>query len=72
MVDGHHFGDNNTCDLPLLQPRHLNTAPSIHNESKNGLVEGWLLRPLGGGLVAVPVPSRADPRSVSRSPGSTV
>ena len=41
MVDGHEFGNNNTCDLPLLWPRHSNTPPPIHDESKEGLVEGW-------------------------------
>ncbi len=41
MVDGHEFGNNNTCDLPLLWPRHSNTAPTVHDESKEGLVEDW-------------------------------
>jgi hypothetical protein len=41
MVDGHEFGNTGTCDLPLLWPRHSNTAPSVHNEGKLGLVEGW-------------------------------
>ncbi len=41
MVDGHEFGDTGTCDLPLLWPRHSNTAPTVHNESKEGLVESW-------------------------------
>ena len=40
MVDGHEFGNTNTCDLPLLWPRHSNTAPSVHNISKLGFVEG--------------------------------
>ena len=40
MVDGHEFGNTNTCDLPLLWPRHSNTAPSVHNLSKLGFVEG--------------------------------
>jgi len=42
MVDGHEFGNTNTCDLPFLWPRHSNTAPSVHNISKLGLVEGHL------------------------------
>ncbi len=41
MVDGHEYGNNNTCDLPLLWSRHSNTAPTIHDEGKLGLVEGW-------------------------------
>jgi hypothetical protein len=41
MVDGHEFGNAQTCDLPLLWPRHSNTAPSVHNEAKTGFVEGW-------------------------------
>jgi hypothetical protein len=40
MVDGHEFGNANTCDLPLLWPRHSNTAPPVHNLSKTGFVEG--------------------------------
>jgi hypothetical protein len=40
MVDGHEYGNTNTCDLPLLWPRHSNTAPSVHEVSKTGLVEG--------------------------------
>lgn len=40
MVDGHEFGNTGTCDLPLLWPRHSNTAPSVHDISKAGLVEG--------------------------------
>jgi hypothetical protein len=40
MVDGHEFGNAGTCDLPLLWPRHSNTAPSVHDISKAGLVEG--------------------------------
>jgi hypothetical protein len=40
MVDGHEFGNANTCDLPLLWPRHSNTAPSVHDLSKTGFVEG--------------------------------
>ena len=42
MVDGHEFGNTNTCDLPFLWPRHSNTAPSVHNISKQGFVEGHL------------------------------
>ncbi len=42
MVDGHEYGNNNTCDLPLLWPRHSNTAPTVHNESKEGLVEDYM------------------------------
>lgn len=41
MVDGHEYGNANTCDLPLLWPRHSNTAPTVHAEAKEGLVEGW-------------------------------
>jgi hypothetical protein len=51
MVDGHEFGNAGTCDLPLLWPRHSNTAPSVHHEAKvefietwfynNGAVDGW-------------------------------
>jgi hypothetical protein len=41
MVDGHEFGNSNTCDLPLLWPRHSNTAPSVHHESKVNFIEGW-------------------------------
>jgi hypothetical protein len=44
MVDGHEFGNTGTCDLPLLWPRHSNTAESVHDESKEGLVEGWFYR----------------------------
>lgn len=40
MVDGHEYGNANTCDLPLLWPRHSNTAKSVHDISKQGLVEG--------------------------------
>lgn len=40
MVDGHEFGRSSTCDLPLLWSRHSNTAPTVHNEGKEGLVEG--------------------------------
>ncbi len=40
MVDGHEYGNANTCDLPLLWPRHSNTAPTVHEASKAGLVEG--------------------------------
>lgn len=42
MVDGHEYGNANTCDLPFLWPRHSNTAPSVHAMSKEGLVEGHL------------------------------
>ena len=65
MVDGHHFGDNNTCDLPLLQPRHLNTAPSIHNESKNGLVEGWFYDHSVEGWWPCPYPAAPIPGASS-------
>ena len=41
MVDGHEFGNAGTCDLPLLWPRHSNTAPSVHNLAKTDFVEGW-------------------------------
>lgn len=41
MVDGHEFGDTATCDLPLLWPRHSNTAPTVYKEAKEGLIEGW-------------------------------
>ena len=41
MVDGHEFGNQGTCDLPLLWPRHSNTAPSVHNLAKENFVEGW-------------------------------
>jgi hypothetical protein len=41
MVDGHEYGNARTCDLPLLWPRHSNTAPSVHAISKTGLVEGY-------------------------------
>jgi len=40
MVDGHEYGSAGTCDLPLLWPRHSNTAPTVHNMAKGGLVEG--------------------------------
>jgi|GEM_PF-180378 len=40
MVDGHEYGSATTCDLPLLWPRHSNTATSVHDMSKAGLVEG--------------------------------
>ena len=40
MVDGHEFGSATTCDLPLLWPRHSNTAPAVHNLSKEQFVEG--------------------------------
>jgi len=40
MVDGHEYGNANTCDLPLLWPRHSNTAKSVHDMAKAGLVEG--------------------------------
>jgi hypothetical protein len=65
MVDGHHFGDNNTCDLPLLQPRHLNTAPSIHNESKLGLVEGWFYDHSVEGWWPCPYPAAPIPGASS-------
>jgi hypothetical protein len=41
MVDGHEYGSAGTCDLPLLWPRHSNTAPAIHNLAKTGFIEGW-------------------------------
>lgn len=40
MVDGHEYGNASTCDLPLLWPRHSNTAKSVHDMAKAGLVEG--------------------------------
>jgi hypothetical protein len=40
MVDGHEYGSAATCDLPLLWPRHSNTAKSVHDMAKAGLVEG--------------------------------
>jgi Bacterial Ig domain/Zinc carboxypeptidase len=40
-VDGHEFGDNNTGDLPLLWPRHLNVAQVVHDQAKS-LVQGWM------------------------------
>jgi len=40
MVDGHEYGSAATCDLPLLWPRHSNTAKAVHDISKTGLVEG--------------------------------
>ena len=30
--DGHEFGNNQAGDLPVLPPRHLNVAQSIHDE----------------------------------------
>jgi hypothetical protein len=65
MVDGHHFGNNNTCDLPLLQPRHLNAAPSVHNESKNGLVEGWFYDHSVEGWWPCPYPAAPIPGASS-------
>jgi hypothetical protein len=41
MVDGHEYGNAGTCDLPLLWPRHSNTAPTVHDEAKHGFIEGW-------------------------------
>jgi hypothetical protein len=40
-VDGHEFGDNNTGDLPLLWPRHLNVAQVVHDQAKS-LIQGWM------------------------------
>jgi hypothetical protein len=40
-VDGHEFGDNNTGDLPLLWPRHLNVAQTVHDQAKD-VVQGWM------------------------------
>jgi hypothetical protein len=65
MVDGHHFGNSGTCDLPLLQPRHLNTAPSIHNESKQGLVEGWFYDHSVEGWWPCPYPAAPIPGASS-------
>ncbi len=65
MVDGHHFGNTNTCDLPLLQPRHLNAAPSIHNESKEGLVEGWFYDHSVEGWWPCPYPAAPIPGASS-------
>jgi hypothetical protein len=42
MVDGHEYGNANTCDLPLLWPRHSNTAPGVHDEAKRNFIEGWV------------------------------
>ena len=39
--DGHEFGNNQAGDLPVLPPRHLNVARSIHDESRN-MIEDWL------------------------------
>jgi hypothetical protein len=39
--DGHEFGNSQAGDLPVLPPRHLNVARSIHDESRN-MIEGWL------------------------------
>jgi hypothetical protein len=41
MVDGHEYGNANTCDLPLLWPRHSNTAEGVHDEAKRNFIEGW-------------------------------
>ncbi len=57
MVDGHEFGNANTCDLPLLWPRHSNTAPSVHDLSKIGFVEGHFYdRGAADGWWACPYP----------------
>ena len=39
--DGHEFGNNQAGDLPVLPPRHLNVAQSIHDESKS-MIEDWM------------------------------
>jgi hypothetical protein len=39
--DGHEFGNVNAGDLPVLFPRHLNVAESVHLQAKD-LVEDWL------------------------------
>ena len=39
--DGHEFGNSQAGDLPVLPPRHLNVARSIHDESQN-MIQGWL------------------------------
>ena len=64
MVDGHEFGDNATCDLPLLWPRHSNTAAAVHNESKRTGREPDVPGCLRRRLVALPVP--APPASTER------
>ena len=39
--DGHEFGNNSAGDLPVLPPRHLNVAQSIHDQSKS-MIEDWM------------------------------
>lgn len=39
--DGHEFGNSQAGDLPVLFPRHLNVAESVHLQSKD-LIEDWL------------------------------
>lgn len=39
--DGHEFGNSQAGDLPVLFPRHLNVAESVHLQSKD-LIENWL------------------------------
>ena len=59
MVDGHEYGNANTCDLPLLWPRHSNTAPTVHHESKTGFIEGWFYTEgAADGWWACPYPPR--------------
>jgi hypothetical protein len=59
MVDGHEYGNAVTCDLPLLWPRHSNTAPAVHDEAKREFVEGWFYqRGARDGWWACPYPPR--------------
>ena len=39
--DGHEFGNSQAGDLPVMFPRHLNVAESVHFQAKD-LVENWL------------------------------
>ena len=61
--DGHEFGNSQAGDLPVLPPRHLNVAQSIHDESKS-MIEDWLYgtaRPTAGGT------ARTAARAAARS-----
>lgn len=59
MVDGHEYGNANTCDLPLLWPRHSNTAPAVHDEAKASFIEDWFYnRGADHGWWACPYPPR--------------
>ena len=60
--DGHEFGNSQAGDLPVLPPRHLNVAQSIHDESKS-MIEDWLstARPTAGGT------ARTVARAAARS-----